>query len=61
MFSEVPIVATRTGGILEIVQDGVNGQFVSPRDPQALAKAIEKLLRDRKLTHSSPPGEGCGA
>ena len=33
-----PIVATRAGGIPEIVEDGVNGLLVPPRDHHALAR-----------------------
>jgi len=42
--SGVPIVATRTGGIPEIVQDGVNGRLITPGDRQALTEAIDDLL-----------------
>lgn len=41
-----PIVATRTGGIPEVVADGVNGILVPPRDAPALARAIVALLED---------------
>jgi glycosyltransferase involved in cell wall biosynthesis len=41
-----PIVATRTGGIPEIVEDGVNGLLVPPRDPASLAQAIGRMLKD---------------
>jgi glycosyltransferase involved in cell wall biosynthesis len=40
-----PVVATRAGGILEVVQDGVTGLLVRPRDPEALAQAVLYLLR----------------
>jgi glycosyltransferase involved in cell wall biosynthesis len=40
-----PVVATRAGGIPEVVQDGVTGMLVPPRDPHALAQAILHLLR----------------
>jgi len=49
MFYGVPIVATRTGGIPEIVKDGVNGWLVPPRDAKALARAIKGLLVDREM------------
>lgn len=39
-----PIVATRTGGIPEVVEDGVTGVLVPPRDAPALARAIVALL-----------------
>jgi L-malate glycosyltransferase len=41
-----PIVATRAGGIPEIVEDGVQGLLVEPRDHRAMARAIVMLLRD---------------
>ena len=41
-----PIVATRAGGIPEIVEDGVNGALVPPRDAAALAAAIVRALTD---------------
>jgi glycosyltransferase involved in cell wall biosynthesis len=44
-----PIVATRTGGIPEVVDDGVTGLLVPPRDPHALARAIVTLLSDADL------------
>lgn len=40
-----PVVATRAGGIPEMVQDGVTGLLVPPRHPQALSQAILSLLR----------------
>ncbi|MGE5246448.1 MAG: glycosyltransferase [Betaproteobacteria bacterium] len=39
-------VATRTGGIPEVVEDGVTGLLVPPRDHGAMAAAIVALLRD---------------
>src|SRR5262245_44099903 len=43
------IVATTAGGIPEIVQDGVNGLLVPPRDAKALADAIIYALGDEAL------------
>lgn len=42
----VPSVATRVGGVPEIVRDGVTGTLVPSRDPAALAAAVTALLRD---------------
>ncbi len=44
-----PIVATRAGGIPEIVVDGVTGILVPPRDSRTLADAIVRALGDRDL------------
>jgi glycosyltransferase involved in cell wall biosynthesis len=40
------IVATRAGGIPEVVEDGVTGILVNPRDHAAMAQAIVRLLED---------------
>jgi glycosyltransferase involved in cell wall biosynthesis len=42
-------VGTRTGGIPEVVEEGVTGLLVEPRDPQSLADAITTLLKDEGL------------
>ncbi len=42
----VPVVASRVGGLPEVVLDGVTGVLVPPLDPAALASAISALLRD---------------
>jgi len=44
-----PIVATRAGGIPEIVEDEVNGLLVPPRDHTALSRAIVRALKDEGL------------
>jgi glycosyltransferase involved in cell wall biosynthesis len=41
-----PVVATTTGGLPEIVQDGETGMLVPPGDADALAKAVSSLLQD---------------
>jgi glycosyltransferase involved in cell wall biosynthesis len=48
MANRTPLVATDVGGIGEVVQSGVNGVLVPPRDPAALADALAGLLRDRE-------------
>jgi glycosyltransferase involved in cell wall biosynthesis len=42
------VTATDSGGVLELVQDGVNGFVTEPR-PKALARAFDTLYRDREL------------
>jgi len=44
-----PVVATAVAGNPELVQDGVSGLLVPPRDVATLAAAISRLLRDGEL------------
>ena len=46
----VPVV-TPVGGIPDVLTDGVQGLLVPPRDPEALAAALERLHRDREALH----------
>jgi glycosyltransferase involved in cell wall biosynthesis len=43
-----PVVATRVGGLAEVVDDGITGLLVEPRDPEALAAAVLEVLRRRE-------------
>jgi glycosyltransferase involved in cell wall biosynthesis len=45
----VPVVASRIGGIPEIVRDGETGFLVPPGDPMAFAEAIDRILCDPAL------------
>ena len=49
MAAGLPIVATNVGGTPEIIQSGVNGILVPPRDPNALMEAIHKVITNRTL------------
>ena len=44
-----PVVATRVGGIPQLVEHGRTGLLVPPRDPAALRAAIETVLADPEL------------
>lgn len=48
----VPVVATRAGGIPEMVEDGKTGLTVEPRDAQGLANAVLSLLKNESLRKS---------
>jgi glycosyltransferase involved in cell wall biosynthesis len=49
MAASLPVVATAVGGTPEVVVDGVTGLLVPPRNPDALAQGITRLLRDPDL------------
>ncbi|MFZ0699050.1 MAG: glycosyltransferase family 4 protein [Thermoplasmata archaeon] len=57
MASGLPVIATRVGGIPEVVTDGRTGVLVPPRDPSALAAALGRLANDSELrTHMGNEG-----
>ena len=49
MDAGVPVVASRIGGLADIVRDGETGLLVPPGDVPALAAAMERLLGDARL------------
>lgn len=48
----LPVIATTTGSIPDIIEDGVTGLLVPPRNSHALSLAIERLLDNRSLAQS---------
>ncbi len=51
MAMERPVVATRVGGVSEIIRDGTDGFLVDDRDAGALAGSLMALARDAALRH----------
>lgn len=51
MAGQLPVVATRVGGIPEMIVDGESGYLVLPGDPTAIADALASLLEDPKHRH----------
>jgi glycosyltransferase involved in cell wall biosynthesis len=49
MSASRPVVATRTGGVPELVEDGVSGFLVAKRDPEAAADRLLRLFEDAEL------------
>ena len=47
-----PVVATRIGGIPDVVEDGKSGILVPAKDPQKMAEAMERVIRDKDLADS---------
>jgi glycosyltransferase involved in cell wall biosynthesis len=40
-----PVIATRVGGLPEVVVDGVSGRLIAPADPHALADAVREFMQ----------------
>jgi glycosyltransferase involved in cell wall biosynthesis len=45
----LPVVASRSGGIVEIVKDGETGLLVQPKNPEAFAEALRELVEKPEL------------
>jgi glycosyltransferase involved in cell wall biosynthesis len=49
MAAGVPVIGTNVPGIRDVILDGINGILTPPRNPRALADAIERVLSDESL------------
>ena len=49
MAMELPVISTNVSGIPELVEDGVSGMLVPPKDEKAIADAIVTLCKDEEL------------
>jgi glycosyltransferase involved in cell wall biosynthesis len=47
--SGVPVVSSNVGGVPYLLQDGVTGLLVPAQDPDAMARAVLRLLDDEAL------------
>ena len=45
----LPVVATRVGGVPDIIEDGANGYLIDTMNQEQMAEALLKLLRDEEL------------
>lgn len=48
----VAVVATRIGGVIEIIEDGKTGILVEPKNPAEMAAGITRLLKERAFAQS---------
>jgi glycosyltransferase involved in cell wall biosynthesis len=56
MASGLPVVATRVGGVGEVVVDGATGTLVEPGNPGALALALRSYVEDESLRRQHGDG-----
>jgi len=49
MESGLPVIASAVGGIVDIIKNESNGLLVPQKDPTSIAKAIERIISDKKL------------
>ena len=52
MATQLPIIATRVGGVPDIVREGKTGLLVSPEAPEEMAGAMRRLISDPGLRHA---------
>ena len=45
----VPVIATKVGGVVDIIDDGKTGLLVMPKDIEAMAREVMRLLKDKPL------------
>lgn len=45
----IPVVATKVGGVIELIEDSINGILVEPGDPKSIANGVISLLNNQCL------------
>ena len=49
MDAGLPVIASNVGGIIDIIENDINGIFVNEKDPKSIAEAVDRLLSDKLL------------
>jgi len=47
--AQIPVVATSVGAVPDVLENGVTGMLIPPKDPQAIAEAIIMILSDKQF------------
>jgi len=47
--AQIPVVATRVGAIPDVLEDGVTGILIKPKEPEAISNAVIQILSNRKV------------
>ena len=47
MATNLPVIATPVGGILDFVKDGETGLFCEVSNPKSIAQKVDKLMKDK--------------
>ena len=51
MYARIPVIATKSGGIIDAVQHRKTGMLVNENSPEAIADAVRQLLDDQQLVN----------
>jgi glycosyltransferase involved in cell wall biosynthesis len=46
MASQIPVIATPVGGIIDFLEDGKTGYFCRPEDPDSIVEVVQKVIAD---------------
>src|SRR4030095_5782738 len=53
MATGLPVIATRVGGNVELVREGITGSLVEPRNPHALSQALDTYLGEPRRSRAT--------
>lgn len=52
----IPVIATKVGGLIEQIHDGINGILIEPNNPEEIVRAIKTILDDPNLLYRFSKG-----
>jgi len=54
--AELPVIATKVGGVADLIDEGKSGLLVPPADPQSIRRAVERYFTDETLRKTCAKG-----